>query len=103
MKTLQTDKTTLYMPEKEDIDNLKVGDLALDCFGRFQIVTSINYKGVDIEGKAFVCYYTEFGEPGSGSAISNSMKEDELMCTCAASRYYTSDELRNLENEMRKS
>ena len=98
MKTFKTDKTTLYMPTKQDIDDLFIGDLAIDCFGRFSEVVSIYAKKADDNGKMFVCYYTKFGE--SGSSISNSMKEGELVQTMNACSCHTSAELRNFEQKM---
>lgn len=98
MKELITDKTTLYIPEKSDIINLKVGDLALDCFGNFKIVTSITYRGIDNKENNYVGYYTEFGP--NGSTISNSMKENEIQLTVSACRFYTSDQLREFERKM---
>jgi len=56
-----------------------VGDLAPDCFGKMARVTSITFRGVDVKGKAFVGYYTEYGE--NNGAISGSMKEDETVST----------------------
>ena len=100
MKTKKINGTTIYMPEKQDIENLKVGDLALDCFGRFAEVTEISARKTDIEGKLFVCYYTKFGP---GSYISMSMKEEELARTSNLYGFFDSSKLRQIEKDMRNN
>ena len=100
MKTREIDQVVLYMPERSDIENLKVGDMALNCFGEFARVRSINCKKEDIEGKLFVLYYTQFAD--HTSAISMSLKEGELARTASASRHFTSDRLREIEKDMRE-
>lgn len=77
MKTKKVKNDLLYMPSREDIENVQVGDLAIDCFGRFSKVVEITCRKNDICGKLFVHYYTEFG-PNNGR-ISMSMKEDEIV------------------------
>jgi len=59
---------------REDVENLTVGDEVLNCFGKLHKVTSITYRGIDINGKAYVGFYQEFSEH---CQISNSMKEGE--------------------------
>ena len=66
-------------PTRDDIESLQVGDLAPDCFGKMSPVTSIIYRGVNVKGKAFVGFYTAFGE--NNSSISGSMTEDETVST----------------------
>lgn len=60
---------------KEQVSNLKVGDLFPNCFGEMKKIVSIHHKGYDINGKYFACFYQEFGE---SSTMSNSAKEGEL-------------------------
>jgi hypothetical protein len=84
------------IPTREDIETLKVGDLAPDCFGRMNRVTEIFAQKDDINGRAFVCYYTAFGTSGS---CSHSMKEGELLRTVATSNAYTSAELDAIERK----
>jgi hypothetical protein len=58
------DGPALMIPSREDIESLKVGDLAPDCFGRMSEITEIFAQKDDITGRAFVCYYTAFGASG---------------------------------------
>lgn len=66
-------------PTREDIESLQIGDLAPDCFGKMSPVTSIIFRGTNVHGKAFVGFYTEYGE--NNGAISGSMTEDETVST----------------------
>lgn len=66
-------------PTRDDILSLQVGDLAPDCFGKMSPVTSITYRGTNVKGKAFIGYYTAFGD--NNGAISGSMVEDETVPT----------------------
>jgi hypothetical protein len=65
----------LFIPTREYIDGLKVGDTALDCFGRLREVVEIVARKDDIDGRRFVMYYTSFGP---GSTCSMSQKEGKL-------------------------
>jgi hypothetical protein len=91
--TNETD-VIILIPTREQVENLKEGDLAIDCFGKMRKVTRICHRGVDIHGRAFVGYYTEHGTNGS---ISHGMKEDTLVRTVATSQRYTSAELDSME------
>lgn len=62
------------VPTRNDILNLKVGDLAPYIFG-VGVVAEVYARRDDIHGKAFVCYYVE-QEHGR---ISADAKED-VMC-----------------------
>lgn len=84
---------TMYIPERDDILNLKVGDKAPNCFGGDGIVTKIYCLRPDIHGKWFVCYYAQ---NASGLVCSMSMKENELIRTVRASDLFTSAELDTL-------
>lgn len=75
VKTTKGQQLTVVVPNREDILNLQVGDIAPSCFSDPRRVTSITARRDDIHGKAFVCYYTEFGK---GAQISESAKEDEM-------------------------
>lgn len=87
-------------PTRDEIVNLKVGDLALDAFGKMAKVVSIFAQKDDIKGRAFVCYYTEFG--GRGGSCSMSRKEREVTRTAAMSNAYTSAEIDALEENLLK-
>ena len=80
-----------FVADVDFIENLKVGDLARDCFGRLAPVTKIFGRGVDIDGMAYVCYYTRFGS--HNSEISNSIKEGRVIRTVGLTRQYSSAEL----------
>lgn len=84
-----------FIPTREYVMSLKVGDMAPDCFGKLAKVTSVYAQRDDINGKAFVCYYTAFGET---STISASLKEGELLRHCGLR--HTSDEISQIEREM---
>lgn len=90
----------IYIPTRAEIDALKEGDLAPDCFGHWKRVTRIFAKGNDVNGKAYVCYYTEFGQ---GASISNSLKEGELNRTVALTGKYTSHEIDIMESGTKRS
>ena len=86
----------IYIPTRTEIEALKEGDLAPDCFGQLRKITRIHAKGNDVNGRAYVCYYTEFGP---GASISNSLKEGKLHRTVALTGKYTSHELNVLEEQ----
>lgn len=86
------------IPTTTEIAALRVGDLALNPFGHFARVAEITYRGIDVHGKAFVGYYTDFGD--RSGRISNSMKAGELMRTVALSVRHTSRELDQIEAEL---
>ena len=86
-----------YIPTRQDIENLQVGDSAITPFGNYKEVVEITCKKEDVNGKLFVCYYTRFG---GHSRISNSMKEKELVRTAETSKNFTSAELDDIEQDM---
>ncbi len=87
----------LYIPTLHDIESLKVGDMAPDCFGKMNQVIKVEHKGKDINGKLFVCYHTWFSH---ATTISMSMKEDELVRHVGTSAKFTSYELDDIEKDM---
>ena len=86
-----------FVPAAHDVNLLSVGDLALDCFGRWSKVTEIFGTGTDKQGREFVCFYTKHGENGQ---VSQSYKRDELVRTVALSAKHTSHELDDIERDM---
>jgi hypothetical protein len=84
----------IYIPTRSEIEALKEGDLAPDCFGNWRRVTKVYARGDDVNGKAYVCFYTEFGP---GASISNSLKEGEINRTVALTGKFTSHELDLME------
>jgi hypothetical protein len=87
----------IYIPTRSEIEALKEGDLAPDCFGQWRRVTRIYARGDDVNGKAYVCFYTEFGQNAS---ITNSLKEGEINRTVGLTAKYTSHELDLMEKRL---
>jgi hypothetical protein len=75
----------IKIPTRKEIEDLKPGDLALDCFGKYNEVVEIYAKREDINGRLFACFYTKFGE---NATISGSYKEDRLIRTIPLSGKY---------------
>jgi hypothetical protein len=73
------DGLLVVKPTRKDIESLKVGDYAPNCFGQFGKITEIYARGNNVHGKAYICYYTEWH--GKDSSISESMEEDETLAT----------------------
>ena len=69
------DGILVVKPTRQNIDDLKIGDQAPNCFGRYGIVKEITYHGIDIHGQAYVGYYVGFGDNGT---MSCSLKENEI-------------------------
>lgn len=86
------------VPTREEVYTLKVGDLALDCFGRYSRITRIYAMRDDVHGRAFACFYTEF-TPGR-SEVSGSYKEGELVRTVPLTCAHTSAELDRIERDL---
>lgn len=63
---------------RQQIENLKVGDLLPNCFGQMKPITKINHIGYDVNGKLFITFYQKFG---STSEMSNSIKEGNELFT----------------------
>lgn len=82
---IDTDGILIATPTREDIENIKVGDLVPNCFGKWSVVTSITARSTDIHGKLFVCLYTKFGER---STMSGSFKEGETVSTVPLTNKY---------------
>ena len=79
------DDVVVERPTREDIYGLRVGDMALNPFGRYAPVTRIYAQKDDINGKAFVCYYTTLG---TGAAVSNTAQEGEVTATLPVLQKY---------------
>lgn len=88
----------LLVPTLEDVRNLKVGDDALDCFGKWSCVTAVSYVGTDIHGAAYVGFHTTTGPT---SSVSGSYKVGELVRTVAVTRLFTSNETDDIQKYMR--
>lgn len=88
----------LFVPTLEDVLNLKVGDDALDCFGKLSRVTEISYVGSDVQHQAYVGFYTATGPT---SSMSGSYKVGDLVRTVAVTSLFTSNETDDIEKYMR--
>lgn len=84
----------IFMPDRAYIEALKVGDYAPNSFGRMCEVVEITYRGLDVNGRLFVCYYTAFGRD---ARISHSLKEGRIDRTVALSNRYSSADIDRLE------
>lgn len=91
--------TFITFPTREEIENLKVGDLAPDYAGRPAPVTEIFGRGVDVDGRAFVCYYT--ASPTGNGSSSNAMTEDTVLRGTHVTCHYTSAEIDTIELRLR--
>lgn len=92
-------RVVYFVPSRDDVANIRVGALALNCFGRLARVTTITALRNDIGGRLFCCYYTETGT-GNG-ACSMSMKEGELVRSVHVSCRHTSAQIDAIERDMR--
>lgn len=102
MNTSRPGRTSLvyFIPSADDVASLSVGDLALDCFGRWSKVTEISCRRTDISGRAFVLFSTKYGPT---SSITGSYKVGELVRTVHLSSRHLSVELTRIEQEMNAS
>lgn len=87
-------KPIIYKPTREHIVNLKVNDVVIDCFGTLKLINEIYGRGFDVNGKAYICFYTDFG---GTSKMSASYKEGEIVRHTRLTAKYTSAEIDNLE------
>lgn len=96
MKLATNDPTSEYfIPTFEWINNLKVGDLVPNCFGNLNPITEIHARGTDINGRLYICLYTQYHE---NSTISGSFKEGELHRSVKLCGKHTSHELNIIES-----
>jgi hypothetical protein len=88
--------TEFFMSTRDEVMNLRPGDLAPDWAGCTRPVVEIYARQDDINGRAFACYYIADTNGGS----SNSIKEGELLRTVALSARYSGDELGQIDARM---
>lgn len=69
----------LLVPSAAQCQELKPGDLALNCFGQLEPVSEVYARGTDVHGSAYVCFYAAFGD--SGATISGSYRAGEPVAT----------------------
>jgi hypothetical protein len=68
------------IPTRTEVENLQVGDMVMNCFKQYKKVVEIYGEGYDVNGKAFKCFYQEFGT-NEGTKMSHSIKENEQIIT----------------------
>lgn len=90
------DRREYFIPTRNFVEDLKVGDLAPSTFG-WKAIKEIAYRGDDVNGKAYVGYYVS---TGPGSSISHSLKEGELDRSMAITSRHTSEELNTIERDL---
>lgn len=78
------------LPTKHDCENLKVGDLVPNPFGKLGVVTEISYRGIDINGASYVGFYVTWHDDG---IISDSFKQDKVQMTLPLCNKYNRSEL----------
>lgn len=81
---------TVEFPTRDQVESLRVGDVAPDCFGGLSPVVEIFARGDDIEGRAFVCYYSSVR---GTLKVSNSMKQDTVARGVRICDFATSHEI----------
>ena len=91
---------TLKLTTREEVENLKVGDLAPACFGNLAPVVEIYARGVNVHGRANVCYYVQFSD--RDARIRDDLVEDELHRTVRLISKYSAAELYAIESRLRK-
>jgi len=98
MKAKTTAEPVYLVPTRDQVLDLRVGDLALDCFGKWSEVTRIYARGADHEGKVYVLFYVAFGDNG---AVSDGYHEGQLVRTVPLCHLHTSRELDTIEASLR--
>lgn len=86
----------IFKPSKQYVSSLKVGDTAIDCFGKPAKVLEIMYRGGGLNKDRYVCVTLE---QGPTSSISESYRIGCLHATVALSSKYSSAEIRELEHK----
>ena len=80
-------------PSREDISNLKVGDIAPSSFGPKKVV-EISYRGLNINDKAYVGYRVELS---AGFTLSHSLTEDKISRDLLTTKAFNSFQLDQIE------
>jgi len=91
-------KTTKYfIPTRNDVESLKVGDLALSVFGWAEVVEIYACGTASVDNKAYVCFYVETKK---GIRVSSSYREGSLCRTMEVTRDHSSYECDQIERDM---
>lgn len=83
----------IFKPTAEQIQNLKVGDKALNPYGKWEEVYEIYGRGQNCEGKWFVCFYTGNYQ----SSISHSYTENKIVRTLPLTCRFNSAQLSEMD------
>jgi hypothetical protein len=86
-----------FVPTRDYIANLKVGDRLTNALGHDAHVTGIHARKDDINGKLFVCFYAANTR---GFVMSDSLKEGTLQRTLPLMQKYRSVELDAIERNL---
>jgi hypothetical protein len=84
-----------YIPTLEEVQQIQVGDVALDCFGSLKPVVEIYGRGQDGKDRTYVLFKTQFSD--AGSTITGDMTEGVLARTVHLTKYFNSHELDLIE------
>lgn len=88
----------IYIPTRIQIESIEVGTLVPDCFGNLNPITKLSARGNTSEGRAFICFYTRFGDYAQ---ISGSLIEGKILRTVPLTCQYTSQQLDMIEERLR--
>ncbi|MFA5071180.1 MAG: hypothetical protein WC511_02305 [Candidatus Pacearchaeota archaeon] len=83
----------IFKPTAEQIQNLKVGDKALNPYGVWEDIIEIYGRGQNVEGEWFVCFYTGDNQ----SSISHSYTENKIVRTLPLTSRFTSAQIDQME------
>jgi hypothetical protein len=87
-----------FFPTREDVEGVVVGSLAPDPFGQLKEVTKVFGQGDNVDGEAYVCYYTKL----HGSSVSGSLVQDTLLLDMDITRKASSNEISLIEENLKK-
>jgi len=82
-----------FVPDKDYVEGLGVGDLTLDTFGRLSEVTAITHRT-----QTEVSYYTSYG--CNGATVFGKLTVDRLTRTNPLRLIYNPIELDQIENQL---
>jgi len=90
-----------FCPSRQFVSNLKVGDKAPDCFGKWREVTDIIDRFEDPSGRLVVNYYTDFGR--SAMRLSGFLVENLLHRSIPLKARYSASQLDVMELIMQRN
>lgn len=87
----------VIVPTQADVNEVAVGSLVVNCFGKLAIVVEVFARGTDINGRDYVCFTSGLSE--AGSTVTGSYKVGELVRTVPLCQF-TSVQLDELERRI---